>query len=120
MNIWAICIQLGAIGLLQPVSGQNPFDNFISNVGEAVRPAQSVVEGVINNAGNAVASVADQAGDTAASLASHAISDANSFQESQISAELSSYHSAASAMHGEWVAASACIAALALTCKLVH
>ncbi|KAJ2351502.1 hypothetical protein IWW50_004666 [Coemansia erecta] len=120
MNIKTACTQVFLIGAIRAVAGQGPLDDFISNVEDAVRPAQNAAGNFFNNVGNTIASVADQAGDFAASMATNAINDANSFQQSQISAELSSYHSSGvSVVYGEWVAAAACIATVACLGNLV-
>ncbi|KAJ1833011.1 hypothetical protein LPJ63_003093 [Coemansia sp. RSA 2711] len=112
MNTKAITVQLCAVAMLQSVAGQGAFDDFISNVGEAVRPAQNAAESFFGGIGNNIASIADQVGNNAASMATNAINDANNYQSGQIAAELSSYHSEATAVQpGKWMAATVCVAA---------
>ncbi|KAJ2795792.1 hypothetical protein H4R20_005753 [Coemansia guatemalensis] len=86
-------------GAFQLARGQNLLDDFVSNVEEAVKPAQNAAESFFGGIGDNIASAADQAGNFAASAASDALSAVNSYQENQISSELSSYHSNTSRLY---------------------
>ncbi|PIA17272.1 hypothetical protein COEREDRAFT_80613 [Coemansia reversa NRRL 1564] len=99
MKVDTLLSHLFIAASLQMVHGQSPLDDFVSNVQEAVKPAQSAAENVFGDIGNNIASAANQAGNFAASAASDAISAVNSYQEDQISSELSSYHSSTSRLY---------------------